>query len=91
MVRTDITEKDTGGSLVSDLLVEVLETPHRLTVYIAVQTFGSGTPEEVAGRTVLPVSVVASTLDDPELDGLVERGADGRYSVAGPVQVLQKR
>ena len=91
MVRSGPTTTDSGSNLVDDLLVEVLESPQRVSVYLAVQTLGSGTPEEVAGRTVLPESTVRSTLEDLEREDLAERTDDGGYGVVSPVKVLRKR
>ena len=91
MVRSEPTTKDTGSNLVNDLLVEVLESPQRISVYLTVQTLGSGTPGEIAGRTVLPESTVRSTLEDFENEDIAERTGDGEYSVASPITVLQKR
>ena len=91
MVRSEPTTKDGGSNLVNDLLVEVLESPQRVSVYLTVQTLGTGTPEEIAGRTVLPESTVRSTLEDFEGEDIAERGEDGEYSVASPVEVLRKR
>jgi len=91
MVRSEPTTTDSGSNLVNDLLVEVLESPQRVSVYLAVQALGSGTPEEIAGRTVLPESTVRSTLEDLEREDLAERTDDGGYSVVSPVKVLQKR
>ena len=91
MVRSEPTTTDSGSNLVDDLLVEVLESPQRVSVYLAVQALGSGTPEEIAGRTVLPESTVRSTLEDLERDELAERTDDGGYGVVSPVKVLQKR
>ena len=91
MVRSEPTTKDGGSNLVNDLLVEVLESPQRVSVYLTVQTLGTGTPEEIAGRTVLPESTVRSTLEDFEGEDIAERGEDGEYSVASPIEVLRKR
>jgi hypothetical protein len=91
MVRSEPTTKDTGSNIVNDLLVEVLESPQRVSVYLTVQTLGAGTPEEIAGRTLLPEDTVRSTLEDFESEDLADRGEDGEYSVASPVTVLQKR
>ena len=91
MVRSESTTTDSGSNLVNDLLVEVLESPQRVSVYLAVQALGSGTPEEIAGRTVLPESTVRSTLEDLEQEELAERTDDGGYGVVSPVKVLQKR
>jgi hypothetical protein len=91
MVRSEPTTKDTGSNIVNDLLVEVLESPQRVSVYLTVQTLGAGTPEEIAGRTLLPENTVRSTLEDFESEDLADRGEDGEYSVASPVSVLQKR
>jgi hypothetical protein len=91
MVRSEPTTKDTGSNLVNDLLVEVLESPQRVSVYLTVQTLGSGTPEEIAGRTLLPENTVRSTLQDFESEDIAERDEDGQYAVASPITVLQKR
>ena len=91
MVRSEPTTTDSDSNLVNDLLVEVLESPQRVSVYLAVQALGSGTPEEVAGRTVLPESTVRSTLEDLEREDLAERTDDGGYGVVSPVKVLRKR
>ena len=91
MVRSEPTTRDGGSNLVNDLLVEVLESPQRVSVYLTVQTLGTGTPGEIAGRTVLPESTVRSTLEDFESEDIAERGEDGEYSVASPVEVLRKR
>ena len=91
MVRSEPITTGAGSNLVNDLLVEVLESPQRVSVYLAVQALGSGTPEEIAGRTVLPESTVRSTLEDLEREDLAERTDDGGYSVVSPVKVLQKR
>ena len=91
MVRSEPTTKDTGSSIVNDLLVEVLESPQRVSVYLTVQTLGAGTPEEIASRTLLPENTVRTTLEDFESEDLAGRGEDGEYSVASPVSVLQKR
>ena len=91
MVRSEPTTKDGGSNLVNDLLVEVLESPQRVSVYLTVQTLGTGTPEEIAGRTVLPESTVRSTLEDFEGEDIAERGEDGEYRVASPIEVLRKR
>lgn len=91
MVRTEVSERDTGSGLVNQLLVDVLESPQRVAVYLAVQALGTGTPADVAGRTVFPESTVRSTLEDFEEEGIAEERDDGTYSVASPVTVLQKR
>ena len=91
MVRSEPTTKEGGSNLVNDLLVEVLESPQRVSVYLTVQTLGTGTPEEIAGRTVLPESTVRSTLEDFESEEIAERTEAGEYNVASPIRVLQKR
>jgi len=91
MVRSEPTTKDTGSNLVNDLLVEVLESPQRVSVYLTVRTLGTGTPEEIAGRTVLPESTVRSTLEDFESEDIAERTEAGEYNVVSPIKVLQKR
>jgi hypothetical protein len=91
MVVTEPSAKSTGGNLVNELLVNVLESPQRVSVYLTVQTLGSGTPETIAGRMVLSEDTVQSTLEDFESEGIAEQNADGQYSVASPVTVLRKR
>ncbi|MFW5964960.1 MAG: hypothetical protein ACOCQM_08830 [Natronomonas sp.] len=91
MVVTETSSKSSGGNLVNELLVSVLESPQRVSVYLTVQTLGSGTPETIAGRMVLSEDTVQSTLEDFESEGIAERNADGQYSVASPITVLQKR
>lgn len=91
MVKAEVSEKDAGGGIVNELLVEVLESPQRVSVYLAAQTLGSGTPAEISSRVVFSEEVVESTLETLESEGLAERKADGEYSVASPVAVLQKR
>lgn len=91
MVRAEVSEKDAGSGIVNELLVDVLESPQRVSVYLTVQTLGSGTPEEIAGRTLLAEESVHSTLEDFQEEGLADRHDDGTYSVASPVKVLQKR
>lgn len=91
MVRAEPTAKDAGGSVVTELLVDVLESPQRVSVYLTVQALGSGTPAEIAARTLFPERLVASTLEDLEAEGIAERDDDGAYSVVGPVAVLQKQ
>jgi hypothetical protein len=91
MVRSEPTTKEGGSNLVNDLVVEVLESPQRVSVYLTVQALGTGTPEEIAGRTVLPESTVRSTLEDFESEGIAERTEAGEYNVVSPIKVLQKR
>ncbi len=91
MVRSEPTTTDTGSNVVNDLLVEVLESPQRVSVYLTVQALGGGTPEDIAGRTLLPENTVRSTLEDFESEDIADRGEDGEYTVASPVRVLQKR
>ena len=91
MVKAEVSEKDAGGGIVDELLVEILESPQRVSVYLAVQALGSGTPEDIAGRTVFPAETVRSTLEDLEREGLATEHEDGTYSVASPIKVLQKR
>ncbi|MFT4884398.1 MAG: hypothetical protein ACI8U4_001914 [Natronomonas sp.] len=91
MVKTQISEKDTGGGLVNELLVEVLESPQRVSVYLAAKTLGSGTPADISSRVVFSENVVESTLESFESEGLAERKENGEYRVVSPVAVLQKR
>jgi DNA-binding MarR family transcriptional regulator len=90
MVRAEPTDRQASSNIVNDLLIEILESPQRVSVYLTVQTLGGGTPEEIAGRTVLPESTVRSTLEDFESEGVAERSGD-TYTVVSPVSVLQKR
>lgn len=91
MVVTETSSKSSGGNLVNELLVSVLESPQRVSVYLTVQTLGSGTPETIASRMVLSEDTVQSTLADFENEGIADQNADGQYSVASPITVLQKR
>ena len=91
MVVTETSSKSSGGNLVNELLVSVLESPQRVSVYLTVQTLGSGTPETIASRMVLSEDTVQSTLEDFESEGIAEQNADDQYSVASPITVLQKR
>jgi len=91
MVRSEPTTTDSGSNIVNDLLVEVLESPRRVSVYLTVQTLGAGTPEEIANRTLLPETTVRSTLEEFASEDIAERDEDGEYTVASPVSVLQKR
>lgn len=91
MVRTEVSERDAGDGIVGELLTEVLESPQRVSVYLAVRGPGGATPEAVAGRTVFTEETVRSTLEDFEAEGVAEEREDGSYSVASPVTVLQKR
>ena len=91
MVRTEVSERDAGGGIVGELLTEVLESPQRVSVYLAVRGPGGATPADVAALTVFPESTVRSTLEDFEAEGIAEERDDGSYSVASPITVLQKR
>lgn len=91
MVRTEVSERDAGDGIVGELLTEVLESPQRVSVYLAVRGPGGAAPEDVAGRTVFTEETVRSTLEDFEAEGIAEEREDGSYSVASPVTVLQKR
>ncbi|WP_336135052.1 hypothetical protein [Natronomonas amylolytica] len=91
MVKTQVPDKETGGGLVNELLVEVLESPQRVSVYLAAQTLGSGTPADIASRVIFSEDVVESTLESFESEGLAEQKETGEYRVVSPVAVLQKR
>ncbi|MEF8913362.1 hypothetical protein [Natronomonas sp.] len=91
MVKTQVSDKATGGGLINELLVEVLESPQRVSVYLAAQTLGSGTPADISSRVVFSEDVVESTLESFEREGLAEKTETGEYRVASPVAVLQKR
>ena len=91
MIRTDTSPRESGGGVVDELLVDILESPQRVSVYLAVQALGRGTPESIAGRTVFPESVVEETLQSLERDGIAKCNDDGEYGVISPIAVLQKR
>lgn len=91
MIRTSTSTRESGGGVVDELLVDVLESPQRVSVYLSIQTLGRGTPEEIASRTVIPESVVEETLESLERDGIANRSDDGEYDVISPIAVLQKR
>ncbi|CAI48936.1 uncharacterized protein NP_1690A [Natronomonas pharaonis DSM 2160] len=92
MVRAEPTT-NAGGTIVGELLVELLESPQRVSVYLTAQALGGATAEEIASKTVFPESVVESTLADFEREGIAERTDDEEetYTVADPISVLQKR
>jgi hypothetical protein len=80
-----------GGSVVEELLVDILESPQRVTVYLTARRLQPATPEQVAGQTLFSEATVEGTLGDFEMEGLAERDDDGAYEVASPVTVLRKR
>lgn len=91
MVRAEVSEKDASSGIINELLVEILESPQRVSVYLAAQALGNGSAEDIASRVVFPESTVEATLKDFESEGLAEVDEDGIYRVASPVAVLQKR
>ena len=80
-----------GGSVVEELLVDILESPQRVTVYLTARRLQPATPEQVAGRTLFSEATVEETLGDFEMDGLAERDDAGAYEMVSPVAVLRKR
>jgi hypothetical protein len=80
-----------GGSVVEELLVDILESPQRVTVYLTARRLQPATPEQVAGQTLFSEATVEETLGDFEMEGLAERDDEGAYEVASPVKVFQKR
>ena len=80
-----------GGSVVEELLVDILESPQRVTVYLTARRLQPATPEQVAGRTLFSEVTVEETLGDFEMEGLAERDEDGAYEMVSPVAVLRKR
>lgn len=83
-------DTSTGDTVVDGLLVDVLESPQRVSVYFAARTLRGGSPEAIADVTLLPTDLVAETLEDFEREGIAEYD-DGTYEVAPPVTVLRKR
>jgi hypothetical protein len=82
---------DTSGSVVEELLVDILESPQRVTVYLTARRLQPATPAAVAAETLFTEETVADTLGDFEMEGIAERNGDDEYEVASPVTVLQKR
>lgn len=80
-----------GGSVVEELLVDILESPQRVTVYLTARRLQPATSEQVAGRTLFSEGTVEETLGDFEMDGLAERDDAGAYEMVSPVAVLRKR
>ncbi|WP_276259307.1 hypothetical protein [Haloglomus litoreum] len=80
-----------GGSLVEELLVDILESPQRVTVYLTAFRQQPTTPAAVASQTLFTEETVEETLGDFEMEGLAERDDEGRYEVASPVTVIRKR
>lgn len=85
------TGRPADGTLVTALLVEALASPRQVSVYLAVQALGGGTPTEIAGRTLMSERAVAATLEDLGRRGLAERDEEGRYRVVDPVTALLQR
>lgn len=83
-------EKSTGDTLVDGLLVDVLESPQRVSVYFAARTLRGGTVEDIADLTLLTADTVEEALEDFEREGIAEYD-DGTYEVAPPVSVLRTR
>lgn len=82
---------DPGGSIVEELLVDILESPQRVTVYLTARRLQPATPEAIAGRTLFSEETVEGTLGDLEMEGIAERDDEGEYEVVSPVTVLRKR
>lgn len=82
---------DPGGSLVEELLVDILESPQRVTVYLTALRQQPTTPDAVASGTLFTEETVEETLGDFEMEGIAERDEEGRYEVVSPVTVIRKR
>jgi hypothetical protein len=80
-----------GGSLVEELLVDILESPQRVTVYLTAFRQQPTTPGAIAGQTLFTEESVEETLGDFEMEGIAERNGDGEYEVVSPVTVIRKR
>ncbi|PSP98649.1 hypothetical protein BRC89_07240 [Halobacteriales archaeon QS_4_70_19] len=80
-----------GGSLVEELLVDILESPQRVTVYLTALRLQPTTPGAVAGQTLFTEETVEDTLGDFEMEGIADRNDDGEYEVVSPVTVIRKR
>lgn len=80
-----------GGSLVEELLVDILESPQRVTVYLTAFRQQPTTAEAVASQTLFTEETVEETLGDFEMEGIAERDDDGNYEVVSPVTVIRKR
>jgi len=83
-------EQSTGDTVVDGLLADVLESPQRVSVYMAARTLRDGSPEEIADVTLLTADTVGDVLEQFEREGIAEY-EDGAYEVAPPVTVLRKR
>jgi hypothetical protein len=82
---------DPGGSLVEELLVDILESPQRVTVYLTAFRQQPTTPEAIASQTLFTEEAVEETLGDFEMEGIAERNGDDEYEVVSPVTVIRKR
>jgi hypothetical protein len=82
---------DPGGSLVEELLVDILESPQRVTVYLTAFRQQPTTPGGIASQTLFTEEAVEETLGDFEMEGIAERNGDGEYEVVSPVTVIRKR
>jgi hypothetical protein len=80
-----------GRGVVGELLVDILESPQRVTVYLTARRLQPATASTVAGQTLFTEETVAETLDDFETEDIADRNDDGEYEVASPVTVLRKR
>lgn len=80
-----------GGSLVEELLVDILESPQRVTVYLTALRLQPTTPEAIASQTLFTEDIVEDTLGDFEMEGIADRNEDGEYEVVSPVTVIRKR
>jgi len=82
---------DPGGSLVEELLVDILESPQRVTVYLTAFRQQPTTPGAIASQTLFTEEAVEETLGDFEMEGIAERNGDEEYEVVSPVTVIRKR
>jgi hypothetical protein len=90
-IEYDASEKSSGGSVVEELLVDILESPQRVSVYLSARRRQPTTPEAVASDLLFSEAAVEETLGDFEMEGLAERNEDDEYEVASPVTVIRKR
>lgn len=85
-------ERDGPGreAVLDGLLVDVLESPQRVSVSFAARTLRGRAPAEIADVTLLSTDTVAETLEDFEREGIADSDGDV-YEVAPPVTVLRQR
>ena len=90
-IEFDGSEKSSGGSIVEELLVDILESPQRVSVYLSARRRQPTTPEAVASDLLFSEEAVEKTLGDFEMEGIAERNENDEYEVVSPVAVIRKR